>query len=164
MVTIFLRKEVNVIKKILAVLVLSLAPSLGFASQPFGLGIIIGAPTGFSAKYKLGRGHAIDGALAWAISGHTKMHLHADYLWVKPKALKLDSTGLDFFFGVGARLSTFEDRDEKETRIGVRAPAGLSYQFRDPRIELFGEVALIMNLISSTSIDIDAGIGARYFF
>lgn len=145
--------------------VLSLNPSAAKAGD-FGLGIIIGAPTGVSGKYNLSPKNAIDGALAWDL-GDDALHLHGDYLWHRKGDLRIDTVNLDWYFGVGGRIkfrdSKPRDKDD-DFRLGVRGPIGISYTFRDPRIEVFGELALILDLIESTDLDLDGGIGARYYF
>ncbi len=145
-----------------AVLCFSLA-----AQADFGLGLIIGSPTGISAKLSQGRDNAFDAAMAWDLGGD-HFHIHADYLWLKNAGVRLDKVALDWYFGIGGRLVLLDNdnrrRDDDDYRLGVRAPIGIGYTFKDPRIEVFGELALILNLIESTSIDIDGGIGARFHF
>jgi len=138
--------------------------SFNVSATEFGLGIVLGEPTGISANYRMSPRHSIDGAVAWDLSDDD-FHLHSDYLWLKPKALRLDEVALDVYFGVGGRMVFIDRRNEEDNfRLGVRGPVGLSYMFDDPRVEVFGELALTMNLIESTSIDLDGGLGARYYF
>lgn len=137
------------------------------AHADFGLGIIIGSPTGLSAKLSQGSNHAIDAAMAWDLNDD-HFHIHADYLWLKNAGLRLDNVALDWYFGVGGRLVILDNdhrrNHDDDYRLGVRGPIGIGYTFRDPRIEVFGELALIFNLIESTSVGIDGGIGARFHF
>lgn len=136
------------------------------ADEKMGVGIVLGDPTGLSFKYDMNSRNSVDAALAWTSS--VNVHLHGDYLWNKPKLFFLDNYPIDLFFGVGARLRDRDkhkfDDDDDGLQLGVRGPVGLRFLFRDPRIELFTELALVMNLTPSTSVDIDFGIGARYFF
>lgn len=145
---------------------IALAMSGAANAADFGLGIIIGSPTGISAKYGLSQNHAIDGALAWDLS-ENHIHLSSDYLWIKRGGLNLEQVALDWYFGVGGRVVVYNrpknSRDD-DYAIGVRGPIGVGYTFKDPRIEIFGELALIMNLIESTSVNIEGGIGARFHF
>ena len=50
-------------------------------SKKFGLGIIIGEPTGISMKYKLGGITAIDAGIAWSFGNNSGFHIHSDFLW-----------------------------------------------------------------------------------
>jgi hypothetical protein len=140
------------------------------AHADFGLGVIIGSPTGVSGKYTFASDRAIDGALAWDL-GDDHIHFHGDYLWLKNRGIRLDSVALDWFFGIGGRLVLFSDNDndrrdddDDDFSLGVRAPIGIGYTFNDPRIEVFGEAALILDLIEETDVDLDGGIGARFHF
>jgi hypothetical protein len=50
-------------------------------SRGFGLGIILGEPTGISAKYWTGSTTALDFGLGYSFEKNSRMHLHADYLF-----------------------------------------------------------------------------------
>jgi hypothetical protein len=131
------------------------------AERPFGFGVILGEPTGLSAKYLLNRENAIDLAVAWNLSGDNDFTLHADYLWHNYDLFKIKTGVMPVYFGVGARM---ELRDNKDDRFGVRIPVGVSYQFAEPKfLELFGEIAPILDLAPSTKLDLNVGIGARFY-
>ena len=49
--------------------------------SPFGLGVMIGEPTGISGKYWLSPANAIDFAVAWSFANDANFHLHTDYLY-----------------------------------------------------------------------------------
>lgn len=147
----------------LSILFLSL--SVRADHGPFGLGVIIGGPTGISAKYDLDSERALDGAVAWSFGGRTRLHTHMDFLWKRPAALNLDRVDLDFYYGVGGRLITRDaDEAKNKTLFGVRGPVGLSYRFEKPSLEIFAELAFYMNLVSETEAGADGGIGIRYLF
>ncbi len=48
--------------------------------------------------------------------------------------------------------------------IGPRAPVGLLYNFHNPNIEVFAELALAVDLTPKTDVDLDVGIGVRVRF
>ena len=50
-------------------------------SENFGLGAIIGKPTGISGKYWLNNENAIDAALGYSFENNSSINIHADYLW-----------------------------------------------------------------------------------
>lgn len=142
-----------------------------FAQADFGIGAVIGQPSGISMKYSKQKDHAIDAALAWDLSNDDRdFYFHGDYLWLRNGGLSLDRTALDWYFGIGGRLviinhdNTPAHRQDDDYKLGVRGPIGLGYTFQDPRIEVFGELALILNLLESTNADVDGGIGARFHF
>src|SRR5689334_13516050 len=51
------------------------------SDHDFGLGLIIGDPTGLSLKGFLTRETAIDGAVGIGLLGGHDLHVHADFLW-----------------------------------------------------------------------------------
>jgi hypothetical protein len=143
--------------------------STGQAAGNFGAGIIIGSPTGLSFKYDLSKRNSLDAAIAW--DDDVDVHVHASYLWNRARLFALDGAAVDGYAGVGARIREHDDHyyrrhlDEEEgTHFGIRVPGGLRYMFRDPAVEIFAEIAAIMDLTPDTDLDIDAGIGVRYFF
>ena len=151
----------------LIILFLALVSPPALANKPFGAGVMLGDPTGLSFKYILNNKNFIDAGLAW--SGSIDIHLHGDYLWKKPKVFVLDQKAVDLFYGVGARLrerdrKRFSDDDDDGWQIGVRGPVGLSLFFNNPKIEIFAEIALVMNLVPDTDADLDAAIGGRFYF
>src|SRR5262245_21090070 len=48
---------------------------------PFGLGLIIGSPTGISGKVYFNKQNALDFAIGAAFVNQRGFHIHADYLW-----------------------------------------------------------------------------------
>jgi membrane-associated phospholipid phosphatase len=159
----FLQRSVVAAVTVLCVFV---APVVGRADAPgpFGIGLVIGDPTGLSANYRMTSSRSIDGALAWAFGGDPGFELHSDYLWHRASVLRGEKVAFDLHYGVGARLMSLNNRHDDRTRLGLRLPVGLSTDFNQRAIELFGEIALAMNLIPSTTADLDFGIGARVYF
>lgn len=126
----------------------------------FGLGIIIGEPTGLSAKLWTGESTAFDAAAAWTLSdNYDALNLHADFLKHNFELIKVDKGQLPFYFGLGAKIVLAND-----PVIGIRVPVGLSYIFADTPLDIFLEIVPTLNLIPSTDFDIDGGIGIRYYF
>lgn len=125
----------------------------------FGIGIIVGEPTGVSAKLWLTERTAVDMAAAWSFSDEEAFHLHADYLLHNFDLINVEQGRLPIHFGIGGRLK-FED----ESRFGVRIPVGLTYIFDSAPIDIFFEVVPILDLIPDTDFTANAAIGARFYF
>jgi len=150
-----------------------IAPQISNAKRPkgkrntgFGLGLIVGAPTGISGKYWLNKVNAIDAAIAWSLGSGSDFILHGNYLWHLFNQIKMKEDHLDVYYGIGGRILFIDkDRGKKDDiKFGPRAPAGLRYEFKEVPIEVFTEIAIILNLIQSVDIDLNIGIGGRYFF
>ncbi|MCG3120186.1 MAG: hypothetical protein ALAOOOJD_02811 [bacterium] len=134
----------------------------------FGLGIVIGEPTGISLKNWQGRTTALDGALAWSFAGNDFIQLHGDYLSHNFSLLKVEEGQLPFYYGIGGRIKfTSGDKNknnEDKTRLGVRIPLGLAYLFEKVTLDIFVEVVPVLDLVPETQFDLNAAIGIRYFF
>ncbi len=146
----------------LALLVLLALACTAASAQPrgFGVGIILGEPTGFSFKGWTSETNAIDGGLAWSFAHETSFHVHADYLWHAFHVFKTTET-IPVYYGIGGRIKTGRSED---ARVGVRVVVGIEYIFRNAPVDLFFEVAPIVDFAPSTDLDGNAGIGARFYF
>lgn len=136
-----------------------------------GLGIIIGEPTGLSSKLWLSPKSAVDGGLAWSFEGHGSLYLHLDYLRHDFNLIHVDKGKLPLYYGIGGRLLFLEGsrwwRDphvSHEFHFGLRIPVGLEYILSGNKVGLFLEIAPVLDLTPSTELDVNGGIGIRYFF
>ena len=127
----------------------------------FGLGIILGEPTGISAKHWLSHSKAIDVALAWSLEGRDSFTLHADYLNHNFSLIKVEKGRLPFYYGIGGRIK-FNDGDD--SALGVRVPLGLAYFFENITLDLFVEIVPILQLFPDTDFKLNGVLGVRYFF
>lgn len=133
----------------------------GATDRKFGVGLLLGEPTGASLKYWLNDTLAIDGGVGCSFRHEDNLHLHADVLWHKFDLFHVDGGQLPLYFGVGPRLKV---RDHAEDRFGVRGPVGVSYMFDDLPVDIFLEVAPVVDFTPKTRMEFTAGIGARYWF
>lgn len=144
---------------LLALFALSATPATA-QLRGFGAGILIGEPTGLTAKVWLTRATAIDGGIAWSFTREGSFHLHADYLWHSYEAVKSEHT-IPLYAGIGGRIKA--GRGDRGA-IGVRFVGGIAFHLDEAPFEFFLEFAPIMNLIPATTLSINGGLGARYYF
>ncbi|KPL17894.1 MAG: hypothetical protein AMJ92_10480 [candidate division Zixibacteria bacterium SM23_81] len=130
----------------------------------FGLGIILGEPTGLSLKQWVDGKAAIDGAIAWSFGRHDALHLHADYLVHNFTLFKMEQGKLPLYYGIGGRIKFEENGNDEDTKIGVRIPVGISYILANSPLDIFLEIAPLLDLTPSTEFDLNGAIGIRYFF
>jgi hypothetical protein len=128
-------------------------------SGDFGIGLILGEPTGLTAKYYLGGNNALDFGLAWSLGRHSSFHAHADYLIHKFDVFDVETGRLPFYYGLGARVIGGD-----HGLVGIRVPIGVSYYFQNDPLEIFFEVVPILDLAPSTSFSGNGGLGIRYYF
>jgi hypothetical protein len=146
-------------RKILFV-ALILALSLDTFSQDkgLGLGVIIGEPTGLSAKLWTSNKTAVDAGAAWALINGGFIRFHADAL-VHSYAIEVDKGNLPVYFGIGGKVVL-----SSNLGVGVRIPFGLAYQFDSAPIDIFLELVPVLELLPATGFGFEGGIGIRYFF
>lgn len=131
----------------------------------FGIGVILGEPTGISLKNWISYSKAIDVAFAWSFEGNNSVTIHADYLHHNFKLIKVDKGSLPFYYGIGGKI-TFNENNNKDddTILGVRVPVGLAYLFENISLDLFVEIVPILELVPKTDFRLNAAVGIRFFF
>jgi hypothetical protein len=153
-------------RRIMLALVLCALSAGGATAQPagagpFGIGIIIGEPTGIDAKYYLSHANAVEFAAAWSLESDNTFQIHGDYLFHNYDLIKVERGELPLFFGVGARVAFRENADDL---IGIRFPVGLDYNFDGAPLDVFVQIVPILELAPSTDFELEGAIGARFFF
>ncbi|MFA4839932.1 MAG: hypothetical protein WC703_10710 [Candidatus Neomarinimicrobiota bacterium] len=133
--------------------------SFASAQSKFGLGVILGEPTGISGKMWMGQKTALDAALAWSSGNNDAVHVHVDYLWHNFSLIKAPSGKLPFYYGIGGKITLAD-----ETRVGVRVPLGIDWILAGPPIDVFLEIVPALDIVPDTDFGIDAGLGVRYNF
>jgi hypothetical protein len=158
-----------------AIIVLSLfvAVQVSIAQQRnFGLGVIVGEPTGLSAKLWTSSTNAFDFGLGWSVGGDrigknlgsydggSRVHFHMDYLWHSFDVIH-SIERVQFYYGVGGR---FNNGGGYGSSLALRAAFGAAWFPTDTPIDVFLELVPSFQLTPSTGIGLDAGIGARFYF
>lgn len=160
-------------------LVLALfAPSLAFAQdsapvktvalagspEGFGIGVILGSPTGLALAYRWSDRHALASGLAWNFS-HDDFSLHVDYEFTVWDFVVPETNEVTFplYIGVGGRFRSGNYKWNDPT-FGVRIPIGLCIKPRNVPIDGFVEIVPGVGLVPSTDPFLDGGIGVRVWF
>ena len=148
------------------VVILTLLVTLFFCTttvaqdRGFGLGIIVGEPTGLSFKKWSGDTTAIGGAIAWSFGKKNELHLHGDYLVHNFDVFQVEKEKLALYHGIGGRIKIIKDK----SRVGVRIPLGINYIFEKASLDIFLEFVPLLDLVPSTNFELNGAIGIRYFF
>ncbi len=137
----------------------------GTAKGNLGIGIILGEPTGLSVNMRLGAGVSAAGAAAWSFRDEGAIHLHGDYL----RHRTLDSPPTDsvagdrinttLHYGLGGRIKA-----ESDARLSLRFPVGVTGHLRNEPVDLFIEVVPLLDVAPATAFNLNAALGARYYF
>jgi hypothetical protein len=137
------------------------ASESGTDGRRFGVGLMLGEPTGASLKYWLTDKAALDAGVGWSFSDQDDFHIHADYLYHLFDLIPVDQGRLPVYFGGGPRVKFRENRDNL---FGIRAVAGLAYLFENQPIDIFLEAGPIFDVTPDFEVKFTAAIGARYWF
>lgn len=158
----------------------------GAPSHPFGLGVMIGTPTGISGKLYLGNRMGLAMGLGEVNGrfGDDGLHVHVDVLWHPHILLDHQSFTMPLYVGVGGRILEHDydyyDRDgrwewdDDDTHLGVRVPGGILMDFKNVSLDIFFELALVADVIIIDDDDFDnhdedllhinGALGVRYYF
>lgn len=125
----------------------------------WGAGLMLGEPLGGTFKAWLSDKTAIDAGIGYASYDEGGVQIHADYLWHTFELFNAGSGRLPLYYGVGARLKFADD-----THVGIRGPIGVSYMLDNAPVDIFAEVAPILDFTPNWRVEWNAVIGARYWF
>jgi hypothetical protein len=144
-----------------AVMFLFFLTAMGARGQDrgFGFGIIVGEPTGLSFKNWLTSTTAIDGGIAWSFYKETTFHLHGDYL-IHAFDVIHSRDSIPLYYGVGGR---FKAARNGNGRLGLRGVIGLDFFIHRTPLDIFIELAPIMDLTPATELTMNGGLGFRFF-
>jgi len=145
----------------------------GVEKGSLGIGIVIGEPTGIAAKLYLQDDQALQGALGFTfVSGG--FHAHADYVFHPWILEDREAFTMPAYVGPGIRVMQHRaGRDgDDDLRIGVRAVAGLLFDFKEIPLDVFVEVAGVLETrfgsddenVNGIGLALNGGLGARYYF
>lgn len=167
-----MNKKKNCSKIWLFLFLLIIAPKpVSAQDHGFGLGLILGEPTGLSAKYWTSNNNAFDFGLGFAFGGDritnhdnyygsSRVHFHMDYLWHSFNAIR-SSEKFPLYYGIGARFNSGGGYDGS---FGIRGVFGIAWFPHSTPIDIFAELVPVFQLTPSAGLGIDAGLGIRYFF
>ena len=140
--------------------------------RKFGLGVIVGEPTGLSAKLWTTNTNALDFGLGWSLGGSRiagyngyynspdRIHFHMDYLWHSFDAIR-SSERFPLYYGVGGRFTSGAGYDNS---VAVRGVFGIAWLPHNTPLDVFLELVPSLQLVSSSAFGLDAGFGVRVFF
>lgn len=125
----------------------------------FGVGAIINAPTGVSAKAWVSEDFAVDGAFTFSISDNfSQVYFHADAL---KHSYAITSDVLQLYYGLGVRL-TWDDLTD-DLNAGLRGPIGTEYSFEGTNIKSFLEIAPTLDFAPDANFFFAGALGMRVY-
>lgn len=128
-------------------------------SGSFGLGLILGQPTGVTGAYQLSDNTMIDGALGLGWVDDRDFYLHVEFDYFLPTLVRGNSVELSAYLGIGGFFVAHHDPG-----IGARAPFGLSLDFTSVPLQIFLEASLLFLVVPDVDLDVRGALGFRYYF
>ncbi|MEO0205272.1 MAG: hypothetical protein ABIL22_01200 [candidate division WOR-3 bacterium] len=142
-------------------------------AQHFGVGIIIGSPTGFTAKFIMMQRSAIAVNVGWSLGDNPRLHITGDYQFLFPTVFRwTDDMGgeqkelknLTPYIGIGGRFKFKEDPSTRDTELNIGLRLGGGAEYMISRFGIFLEIYPVVNILPSTDFDLEGGLGARIYF
>jgi hypothetical protein len=132
----------------------------------FGIGIVLGEPTGISAKLYLNDDTAIQGAVGINFIG-SGVQGNAEYLlhpWILQER---DLFVLPVYLGPGVRFIQYGGRGvDSHVAIGLRAVVGMLFDFKEQPLDAFVEIGGVLeyDFTEDFEVALNVGAGVRYYF
>jgi hypothetical protein len=126
----------------------------------FGLGLILGQPTGVTGAYQLSDHTALDAAVGLGWVDNRRFYLHVEFDYFLPTLINGNSVSLSAYLGLGGFFYDLRD----DPGLGVRAPFGLSLDFTNAPLQIFLEASLLLFLNPDVDLDVRGALGFRYYF
>lgn len=147
--------------------------SRGADKGTLGVGIVLGEPTGITAKLYLKDDQAIQAAVGSAFIGGG-LQIHGDYVWHPYVLQSRPSFVLPVYVGPGVRLIDYTNgrdangQSNSSIALGVRGVGGLLFDFKNVPLDAFIEIAAVLEYEFRTGagfgIKLNLGAGVRYYF
>lgn len=163
-----LNKKINNIVWLIGAMACLLPLNLSAQNSGWGIGIIIGSPTGLTAKYLFNDHSAFAINAGWSFYPAVGIHLTGDYQFLFPGVIKSEEgeaiKDLAPYLGIGGRfrVKEKEETDETDFHVGLRIGGGIEYRIR--RFGIFLEIYPVVDLIPGTGFDVEGGLGFRFYF
>ncbi|MBU6153514.1 MAG: DUF3996 domain-containing protein [Bdellovibrionales bacterium] len=146
---------------------LLLIPGLGVqASVPRnkGVGVVLGEPTGLTAKFWNSQDRAVDAGIAFSFDRF--VFLYSDYLFhfksisgIRPYA----GIGGGLLISSGNKKGRYFDEQDGAFGLGVRIPLGAEWFIPDAPFGIFAELVPGIGLVPGTYGFFQGGVGARFY-
>lgn len=143
----------------------------------FGAGIELGAPSGFNGKLFLTPSNALNFGIGWLYDRYYRdgdgFHLYIDHLWHPVTLTQNPSFKLPLFVGVGGRLWSFDDyddrRDDRFGAIGIRVPVGITFDLNNVPLDIWFHLTFVADFFYGGYRDrfgphFEGCVGIRYWF
>ncbi len=139
------------------------------AGGDFGLGLVLGTPTGLTANLYLTNRTALDFGLGLdAIDDDDDFFFHVTYKVIPVVLARGRSLSVPLYLGVGGFLSDHDRAFGDASDLGLRVPLGIDLDFRRAPFQIFLEINFNFYLITidhdhGDTLDLGGAVGFRVY-
>jgi hypothetical protein len=133
----------------------------------FGVGIVLGEPTGIAAKLYLEDDRAIQGAVGFNFYG-SGIQVNAEYVFHPWIVQERDAFVLPIYLGPGLRFIQYDSGrgEDNHYAVGLRGVVGMLFDFKEVPLDVFLEIAGVLEYDFTDGFGpaLNLGAGVRYYF
>jgi hypothetical protein len=130
----------------------------GLEQKTFGIGFILGSPTGISFKTWTSSIGAIQGRLDWS---RDRLNIQIGFSKHNFEQINVNKGKMPFYYGLGTRYKLLENN---ENRLGLAGIFGIEYILETRPVEVFLEFSPVLDIVPSMELGISGGLGLHYYF
>lgn len=128
--------------------------------EGFGVGFVLGSPSGLSASLPMAGGtRAINAVLGYDLGHGSALHAQVDHVWIRGDLFDVEHGKVSLYYGPGAFGVV-----SSHSAVGIRFVGGVDYRFEGIPLQAFLEVGPGINVLPNTSAAGSGGLGLRYYF
>lgn len=133
----------------------------------FGIGLVLGEPTGITAKLYLDDDTALQAAIGFNFYG-SGVQVNAEYLLHPWIVQERDTFVLPIYLGPGVRAIQYDGGRGADSHFafGLRGVVGLLFDFKNVPLDAFVELAGVLEYDAAEDFEVafNLGAGVRYYF
>ncbi|HCP41822.1 MAG TPA: hypothetical protein DIT65_08495 [Cryomorphaceae bacterium] len=145
---------------LLAALVTGLSASAQDYKGHYGIGFVIGKPSGFSIKKFNNSREALQYTVGYNTDQNSEINLGVDFLLHNYDYIRAERGSIPLYYGLGVHVRSYENKSQ----IYARVPLGISYELNDLPLDIFFEFCPGLAVVPTPSLVINYGVGGRFFF
>ncbi|MSQ01660.1 MAG: hypothetical protein EXR71_07175 [Myxococcales bacterium] len=139
-------------------------------AEGIGMGLILGAPTGFSAAWRPGGRFLVDGGVAWSfvptsggVRSYAQLHIDAAIDLADLRTSEMPNMHFPIWMGVGPRTRLGDGTGYEAFNVAIRMPFGMGFWHDGVPVEGFIEIAPGVGVFPRTEFIVDAALGVRFY-
>jgi hypothetical protein len=129
----------------------------------FGLGVILGFPTGITGAYRVQEDQFITTELGIPAQGVKGIQLQSNYLWKIPKIFPPKNAFLNLYYGFGVRFIFANKTHDDLVQVGPREIFGWTVDILNSSLEIFGELSVTVIVVPRVFMGVGIATGLRYY-